>query len=88
MASWTTRAGWLFVVIGLLLVTSITDFLPIGWEHQLEQLLMHGHLGPSPMYRVVPTPERLLGTEQIIGVALVVIGLVLLLVGHRAQSRP
>lgn len=88
MAIWMSRIGWCSIVIGLLLCTPLADLLPVDLWVRLKQLSSGTQTGPAHLYmRVTSEPQASVDPAKLVGVALVVVGLLLLGAGHWMNSK-
>lgn len=79
MAVWMSRIGWCSIVAGILLSTPMVDLLPVDPWIQLTQLFSGTQTGSAHGYlRVIPGTQSSVDPVEIVGAALIVIGLVLL----------
>lgn len=79
MATWAVRISWCLIAFGALLWTPVADLLPVELWLWLARLGRGSVLpGQSVYFRIVPASSGPVDPVKLLGVALVVIGLIVL----------
>jgi hypothetical protein len=79
MNDWILRIGLAFIAVGLVLLSPLTDFLPVDFWQRARSLFSSDPSSEHPYYRVVPgQPSRAIEFVLIgVGLLFVVVSLLL-----------
>jgi hypothetical protein len=87
MRYWILRIGLVLIAIGVILLSPISGLLPVDFWGEVQNLLSSDSASSSTYYRLVPTKSSqlmdfsIIESSQLIGVAVLGFGLILLTIG-------